>query len=116
MTSNKVSKGVEFSFPKDDASHVNDLTLDQKPGTDNFMVIFSKVPLLAPSFLSEPVTDSPLSAEQQAELKAFVTKFQAKPPVIELDESNAQAPFVKVKAAPDQTSNPLVFDIRIQHN
>ena len=80
------------------------------------MVIFSKVPLLAPSFLSEPVTGDPLSAEQQAELKAFVNKFQAKPPVTELDESNARAPFFRVKAAPDQTSNPIVFDIRIQHN
>ncbi len=116
LTSNKVSKGVEFSFPKDDASNVNDLTLDQKPGTDNFMVIFSKVPLLSPSFLSEPVTGKPLSAEQQAELKAFVTKFQPKPPVTELDESNPQAQSVRVKIAPDQTNNPIVFDIRIQHN
>ena len=116
LTSNKVSKGVEFSFPKDDPSNVNDLTLDAKPGTDNFMIIFSKVPLLAPSFLSEPVTDTPLSTEQQAELKAFVTKFQPKPPVTELDESNPQAQFVRVKIAPDQTNSPIVFDIRIQHN
>ena len=116
VKSNNVSKGVEFSFPKDDENEVHSLTLDNKPGTDNFMVIFSKVPLVAPSFLSEPVTGDPLSTEQQAELKAFVSKFQSKPPVTELDESNAQAPFIRVKATPDQTSNPIVFDIRIQHN
>ena len=116
VTSNKVSKGVEFSFPKDDASNVNDLTLDQKPGTDNFMVIFSKVPLLSPSFLSEPVNGEPLSTAQQAELKAFVSKFQPKPPLTEPDESNPQAQSVRVKIAPDQTNNPIVFDIRIQHN
>jgi len=116
VKSNNVSKGVEFSFPKDDENEVHNLTLDNKPGTDNFMVIFSKVPLVAPSFLSEPVTGDPLSTEQQAELKAFVSKFQSKPPVTELDESNAQAPFIRVKATPDQISNPIVFDIRIQHN
>ena len=113
LTTNKISKGGDFSFPKGDE---NSVTLDKSPGTDNFTIIFSKAPLLAPSFLSEPVTGNPLSTEQQAELKAFVSKFQSKPPVTELDESNAQAPFVRVKAAPDQTNNPVVFDIRIQHN
>ncbi|HEY0366785.1 MAG TPA: protein kinase [Pyrinomonadaceae bacterium] len=113
LTTNQVSKSVEFSFPKGDEYSV---TLDKNPGTDNFTIIFATVPLTSPSFLSEPVTGNPLSATQQAELKAFVSKFQAKPPVTELDESNARAPFVRVKAAPDQTSNPVVFDIRIQHN
>jgi eukaryotic-like serine/threonine-protein kinase len=116
LKSNKVSKGVEFSFPKDDENNVHSLTLDTKAGTDNFTIIFAKAPLSSPSFLSEPVTLNPLSATQQAELKAFVSKYQTKPPVTELDESNAKAPFIRVKAAPDQTSNPIVFDIRIQHN
>jgi hypothetical protein len=62
------------------------------------------------------VTGDPLSAEQQAELKAFVSKFQPKPPITEHDESKAGAPFIRVKVGPDQTSNPIVFDIRIQHN
>jgi hypothetical protein len=66
--------------------------------------------------LNEAVTGDPLTAAQQAELKDFISRYQSKPPVTELDESNASAPFVRVKAAPDQTSNPLVFDIRIQHN
>jgi len=116
VTSNKVSKGLEISFPRDDSRNENDLTLDQKPGTDQFTIIFSKTPLSSPSFLSEPVSGNPLSTEQQAELKAFVSRFQSKPPVIGLDESNVQAPFVTVKATPDQTNNPIVFDIRIQHN
>ena len=69
-----------------------------------------------PSFLNEPVTGEPLSASQQADLKAFVDKYQEQRPVTELDESNARAPFVRVKAKPDQSGNPIVFDIRIQHN
>jgi serine/threonine protein kinase len=113
VRSNQVSKGIEFSFP---SGAENNLTLDKNPGTDNFVVIFAKTPLAAPSFLNEQVTGEPLSASQQAELKAFVARYQEKPPVTELDESNARAPFVKVKASPDQTNNPIVFEIHIQHN
>ena len=116
VTSNKVSKGSEFSFPKDDEENVHSLALDANPGTDHFTVIFVKSPLSSPAFLNDPVTGKPMSAAQQAELKDFVSRYQSKPPIIESDESNARAPFVKVKAAPDQTSNPIVFDIRIQHN
>jgi serine/threonine-protein kinase len=112
LTTNKVSKAADFSFPKGEFS----LTLDTNPGTDNFTVIFSKTALSSPSFLNEPVTGEPLSASQQAELKAFISTYQAKPPVTELDESNVNAPFVRVKTASDQSNNPVVFDIRIQHN
>ena len=105
VSSNKVSKGVEFNFP---SGAENSVTLDKNPGTDNFTVIFAKTPLAAPSFLNEPVTGEPLSAAQQADLKAFVARYQDKRPVTEQ--------FVRVKAPPDQTGNPIVFDIRIQHN
>jgi serine/threonine protein kinase len=116
VTSNKVSKGVDFGFPKDDDENVHTLTLDTHPGTDHFTVIFSKTPLSSPSFLSDPVTGDALTAAQQAELKDFFSRYQSKAPTTELDESNASAPFVRVKAMTDQTSNPIVFDIRIQHN
>jgi len=112
VTSNKVNQGVDFSFPNGPG---NDLNLDERPGTDNFTVIFSRNPLSSP-FLNEPVTGKPMSPSQQADLKAFVSKYQEKRPVTELDESNASEPFVRVKAIPDQTGNPIVFDIRIQHN
>lgn len=113
VDSNKVSKGIEFSFP---SGAGNNLTLDKNPGTDNFTVIFAKTPLAAPSFLNEPVTGEPLSAAQQADLKTFAARHQDKRPVTELDESNTRAPFVRVKTPPDQTNNPIVFEIRIQHN
>lgn len=116
LTSNKVSKGTEFSFPKDDADNVNSLTLDKKPGTEHYTVIFATAPLSSPSFLNDPVTGDPLTAAQQAELKDFISRYQSKAPTTEHDESNPGAPFVKVKAVPDQTGNPIVFDIRIQHN
>ena len=111
VTSNKVAQGEDFSFPRGD-----NLRLDTNPGIDKFTVIFSKTALAAPAFLNEPVTGEPLSAALQAELKAFAAKYQEKAPVIELDESTADAPSVRVKVPPDQTGNPIVFEIRIQHN
>ena len=118
LKSNKVSKNVDFSFPRTEENSAveNSIQLDTNPGTDNFTIIFAKAPLSSPSFLNEPVTGNPLSAAQQAELKAFVSRYQTKPPVTEVDESNTRAPFIRVKAVPDQTGNPIVFDIRIQHN
>src|SRR5689334_4946316 len=113
VTSNKVAQGVEFSFPKGEG---NTLTLDKNPGTDNFIVVFSKTPLTSPSFFNEQVTGKPLAAAQESDLKAFLSRYQDKRPVTESDESNAAAPFVKVKASPDQTNNPMIFEIRIQHN
>ena len=112
LKSNKANGGVELSFP----SGPGNLTLDRNPGTDVFTVIFSKSPLSSPSFLNAPVTFEPLSQTQQAELKEFVTKYQEKRSTAELDESNSQAPFVRVKVTPTQPDNPTVFDIRIQHN
>jgi serine/threonine protein kinase len=113
VKTNKVSKDADFSFPK---GAENSLKLDQNSGTDSFTIIFSKTPLASPSFFNEQVTGEPLSATQQSDLKAFVAKYEGKQPLIELDESNARAPFARVKAAPDQTGNPVVFEIRIQHN
>lgn len=113
LKTNEVAQGSDFSFPKGDGNYI---TLDKNPGTDNFTVIFAKSSLPAPSFLNEQVTGEPLSPAQQAEFDAFVSKFRGKAPVTELDESTAGAPSVRVKVPPDQTGNPIVFDVRIQHN
>jgi hypothetical protein len=113
VTSNKVVQGRDFSFPTGEG---NDLTLDANPGTDNFIVIFSKTALAGAVFADERVTGEPLEAARQAELRAFAAKYQGTKPLTELDESTADAPAVRVKVPPDQTGNPIVFDIRIQHN
>jgi serine/threonine-protein kinase len=112
VTSNHVNRGVEFSFPNGAG---NNITLDKNPGTDRFTIIFAKSSLPSPSFLNEAVTGEPLSPAQQADLKAFVARYQQNQPVTEHDDSDPRAQFVRVKAVPDQT-NPIVFDIRIQHN
>jgi Domain of unknown function (DUF4384) len=113
VTSNQVSAGSELTFPQGKG---NKITLDKNPGTDVFTIVFAKTQLPSPAFLNEPVTGEPLSAAQQAELKSFVTKYAEKPPVTELDESNPRAPLVRVKVPAEAVNNPIVFDIRIQHN
>ena len=113
VRSNQVSDGREFSFP---SGQDNNITLDKKSGTDVFTIVFTKTQLAAPAFLNEPVTGQPLPAVEQAELKSFVTKYAEKPPVTELDNSNPRAPLVRVKVPAEAVGNPIVFDIRIQHN
>ena len=113
VTSNQATGGGDFSFPRGAG---NNVTLDKNPGTDVFTIIFAKSALSSPSFLNEAVTGEPLSSAQQAELKTFVSKYTQKSPVTELDESNPRAPQVRVKVQSDQTNNPIVFEIRIQHN
>ncbi|HEX6732508.1 MAG TPA: serine/threonine-protein kinase [Pyrinomonadaceae bacterium] len=112
LTSNQVKKAVDFSFP----SGTNWLSLDKNPGTDVFKVIFSKTALSSPSFLSEPVTLKPLTSAQLKELAQFESKYKQPAPEVELDESNKKSPFMRIKAAPERLNNPIVFDIRIQHN
>ncbi|HEY6803276.1 MAG TPA: serine/threonine-protein kinase [Pyrinomonadaceae bacterium] len=112
LTSNATIAGGEFSFPKGDGL----LRLDKKPGTDRFTIIFSKTLLETPSFLSAPVTGKPMPAAQLAEFNDFVNKYKGNAPVIDLDDSNNQAQFMRVKVSADQQGNPIVFEVRIQHN
>jgi hypothetical protein len=113
VTTNQVRANTDFTFPKGDGNY---LTLDKNAGTDVFTIVFAKGALTALTFLNEPVTGEPLPAAGQAELKSFVSKYAEKPPVTELDESNPRAPQVRVKVPAEQTNNPIVFEIRIQHN
>jgi serine/threonine protein kinase len=113
VKTNQVSGGSDFSFPSGTG---NAITLDKKSGTDVFTVIFARTPLQSPAFFNEPVTGNPLSAAEQAELKSFVGQYAAKPPATEVDQSNPRAPLVRVKVPAEAASNPIVFDIRIQHN
>ena len=113
VQNNRVSREQEFSFPSGSG---NNLTLDTRPGTDNFRIIFSKTPITSPAFFNDRVTGEGLTATQQTELDTFLSKYQQKVPLTELDESNRNAPFVRVKVVEPETNDPLVFEVHIQHN
>jgi len=111
LKTNRVKQNADLSFP----SGSNWLSLDTNPGTDTFKVIFSKTPLNSPAFLDEAVTLQPLTAAQLSELKQFEANYKDSKAIVDLDESNKQAPSMRIKLPPDQLNNPIVFDIRIQH-
>jgi len=112
LETNRTQQNADLSFPRGDG---NWLTLDNKPGTENYTIVFSKTPLAAPAFFNAPAAEKALTSAEQSEFKDFIASYKAKPPTTELDESNSTSPFVRVKVLPDQAGNPIVFDVRIQH-
>jgi serine/threonine-protein kinase len=116
VESNQVTKGSDFSFPNGIERW---LELDKKPGTEDYTIIFSREPLSSPTFLNSQATGKPLTAPEQAELNDFLTTYKTSEPVTEINDKDAEAPFVTVKV-PRSTevqdaSRPVVFGVRIQH-
>jgi hypothetical protein len=111
VTTNRVKRGADFSFP----SGTNWLGMDKNPGTDAFKVIFSKAPLTSPAFLNQAVTLEPLTPAQLSELNQLESRSKDSKTAVELDESNPKVQAVRIKAAAGELTNPIVFDIRIQH-
>jgi serine/threonine-protein kinase len=119
LSSNAVKNGVNFSFPADTATKSNWITLDDKEGTESYTLVFSPQPLTSPAFFTAEATGKPLDETEQAELNAFLLKYQTGGPVTELNDKDAAAPFVALKAAkstdPKDAARPIVFEVKIQH-
>jgi len=121
LESNRVVKGVDFSFPTGSFSDgtPHSITLDEKPGTETFTIIFSPQPLSSPAFLSGRATGKPLNDTEQAEFANFLTKYKTNGPVTELNDKDAAAPFVAVKVPPSNmpkdSGAPIAFEVLIQH-
>jgi hypothetical protein len=119
LSSNAVKNGVNFSFPADTAKRENWITLDGKEGTESYTLVFSPQPLTSPAFFSAEATGRPLDETEQAEWNAFLLKYQTGGPVTELNDKDAAAPFVALKAAkssdPKDAARPVVFEVKIQH-
>ncbi|HEX8492011.1 MAG TPA: protein kinase [Pyrinomonadaceae bacterium] len=112
VKSNEVKSGVDFSFP---SGAVNWITLDNKPGTENWTVIFSPVQLSSPSFLSA-TAGRQLSAAEQKEFEDFKAQFKANAPVANVISGSGVDPFVSIKIPQDKpTGEPVIFDMRIEH-
>ncbi|PWT90682.1 MAG: hypothetical protein C5B55_09300 [Blastocatellia bacterium] len=112
LDSNQAGSGVDLGFP---GGTTNWLTLDRNPGTEYYTVIFSKTQLSSENFLNVPVNGEALSSSQRDEMNQFIAKYQTQKPSSELDESDTNAPFVRVKAT-NSADKPVIFDIKIQHN
>jgi hypothetical protein len=69
--------------------------------------------------LGARATGEPLAETEQAELNAFLLKYQTGGLVTEVNEQNAAAPFVMLKMPkstdPKDAGRPVVFEVKIQH-
>lgn len=112
VTTNSVKAGENYSFPSGGS---NWITLDNKPGTEFYTVIFSKTPITLLPFLNEEAGQA-LSSDEQDDLDNFLSPYKANAPATNvMDENNSEA-YVSVKPPQAKSDDdPLVFDVRIEH-
>ncbi len=112
MKTNLAPAGADFAFPYGDEQV---LELDKNPGTEEYIVIFSRTPLLAPAFLATEAGHELTPAELK-ELEDLRARAKTALPVGDVKdadgESGAVTVAVQATAAPTE---PVIFDIRIEH-
>lgn len=114
LKTNEVKSGLDFSFPTDSKSKEHWITLDEKPGTDEFTLIFSPTPLRSPEFLDGPAGHE-LTQDEQKQLDDIRTQFKANSVSTEVIKTGS-SPSVSVKVP--QTAGegtPVIFKVRIEH-
>ena len=114
VESNEVEGGTEFSFPVDEEELEHWITLDKKASTESYTVIFSPTQLTAPAFLSEEAGRE-LTDDEQKELEDFKAKYKANAPTTDVINGGGTNPFVSVKVPQAAGSEPVIFDVRIEH-
>ncbi|HYJ46960.1 MAG TPA: protein kinase [Pyrinomonadaceae bacterium] len=118
VETNEVENGEAFTFPEDEEDDKETkehwVTLDKKPGTENFTVIFSPTQLTDPAFLTKKAGRT-LSAEEEKELEDFRAKHKANAPTTAVLNGGGTDPSVSVKMAQAARSEPVIFDVRIEH-
>ena len=114
LESNEVESGAEFAFPEVEEGAEHWITLDKKAGTENYTVIFSPKRLSSPSFLSKEAGRELSSLEQQ-ELEDFRAKYKANAPASNVLNGGGTEPLVSVKVPQAGVSEPVIFDVRVEH-
>jgi serine/threonine protein kinase len=114
LESNEAEGGEEFSFPEDEENAEHWITLDKKPMTESYIVIFSPTQLTTPAFLNEEAGRELTAAEQQ-ELEDFRAKYKANAPKSDVINGGGTEPFVSIKVPQAAQSEPVIFDVRIEH-
>jgi serine/threonine protein kinase len=110
VTSNSVRAGENFSFPNGDG---NWITLDKKPGTEFYTVIFSKSQISSPAFFDEEAGKA-LSSDEKSELDTYLSPFKANVLPTTVINENSTEPYVSVKTSKSD-GDTLVFDVRVEH-
>jgi serine/threonine-protein kinase len=108
---NEVKAGVDYSFPVGDDGW---LELDKKPGTEIYTIIFSPTRLTDPAFFDEE-SGQELTATEQKVFEDFRTKSKANAPTTAVISDSGTDPFVTIKVPQAAASQPIIFDVRIEH-
>jgi hypothetical protein len=122
LKSNLALADADFVFPYG-ADEV--LELDKNSGTEEYLVIFSHTPLLAPAFLAERAGRE-LSPAELKELEDLRARAKTAAPVADVKEVSANdggaaaeggaASLVVSVASANAPVEPVIFDIRIEHH
>ena len=119
LKSNLALADADFAFPYG-ADEV--LELDKNSGTEEYLVIFSHTPLLAPAFLAARAGRELTPAELK-ELEDLRARAKTAAPVADVKEVSANdggttgaASLVVSVASASAPVEPVVFDIRIEHH
>ena len=116
LKTNQSAAGADFIFPygKDKNGEEYVLELDRNPGTEEYTVIFSPMPLLSPAFLAAPAGHQLTPAEIK-EWEEFRAQHKTAAPVLDVKDNSEGQPAVSVSVPLTAQSQPLFFDIRIRH-
>jgi hypothetical protein len=107
---NEAKAGTEFTFP---AGEDNWIELDKKPGTENYTIIFSPTRLGEPAFFNEDA--APLTATEQKVFEDFKNKYKANAPTTAVLGGGGTDPQVSVNVPQAAETEPVIFDVRIEH-
>jgi len=114
LKSNEVRSALDFTFPADTPSKVNFITLDEKPGSDEFTFVFFQTPISTPAFFAGP-SEHQLTADEVVQWQGFQQQAKANAATTEVIKAGA-SPQVAVKVPQNGPENAsVIFRVRIEH-
>jgi len=114
LDTNEVKSGTSVSFPEDTMLKANFIRLDETPGTDEFMFVFSPSAITTPAFFAGP-SQHQLTADELKQWADFQARAKANAATIEVIKTGA-SPQTAVKVPQNGSENASVlFRVRIEH-
>jgi hypothetical protein len=114
LETNEVKSGTSVSFPEDTMLKANFIRLDETPGTDEFVFVFSPSAITTPAFFAG-ASQHQLTADELKQWADFQAQAKANAATIEVIKTGA-SPQTAVKVPQNGPENAsVVFRVRIEH-
>ncbi|HVG28305.1 MAG TPA: serine/threonine-protein kinase [Pyrinomonadaceae bacterium] len=111
LKTNQAAARADFAYPYGPGAV---LQLDKNPGTEEYTVIYTATPLLAPKFLAARAGHE-LSPAELKELEDLRARARPAAPSFDVKDVGEGLRAVSVSAANAEAARLVVFDIRIEH-